>query len=37
MPQPQPSMPVQGVQEEGQVVVTVEELAEIEVPSAPEF
>ena len=37
VPQPQPGMMVQGVQEEGPVGVIVEELAETVVPSAPEF
>ena len=37
VPQPQPGMPIQGVQEEGQVGVIVEELAETMVTGATEF
>ena len=37
VPQPQPGMPVQGVQEEGQVGIIVEELAEAMVPGATKF
>ena len=37
VPQPQPDMPVQGVQEEGQVGVTIEELVEIVAPGVSWF
>ena len=37
VPQPLPSMPIQDVQEEGQVGVIVEEPAEVVVPDVAEF
>ena len=37
VPQSQPGMPIQGVQDEGQVGVIVEKPSEVVIPSAAEF